>query len=233
MHETFTSLLDLHEVNIQRQLLVKERRSREAKVTQAAEALASATAAREQAETAATSSDALIRQYTADIKRCDHTIEEMREKQMSAKTNKEYLACINGVEEAKSEKRLREQSLADLNARIDTLKEAAEKAKQAEAAAAELHEAAKLELESATVEAESEAELERIYQEKKAAVDAKFLEVYERLITAKHPMPLMKVDGATRATPMGNRINTQALEQLRLGQLVTDSSSNAILYVDE
>ena len=31
---------------------------------------------------------------------------ELREKQMTAKSNKDYLACINGIEEAKQEKRL-------------------------------------------------------------------------------------------------------------------------------
>jgi len=233
MHDTFSALLELHEVNNRQQLLIKERKAREAKLTQATEAYKSAVATREKAAEEAERSDALIRQYGTDIERCDSTIAKLREQQMQARTNKEYLACINGVENAKAEKRLREESLRNLHERIDELKEQLKRTEEAEEAAKATMETAERELGEQQEEAESEAELERIYSEKKQGVDPKFLEVYERLISARHPMPLMKVDLRTGATPMGNRLNTQALEQLRLGQLVTDSASNAILYVEE
>lgn len=233
MHETLAALLELHDVNRQRQVLIHDRTSRDGKLSVARETVAKATAAREQAEEAAGTNGALTRQYQADTERCTTTIDKLREQQMTASTNKEYLACINGIENAKSEKKLREESLAELATHVETKQAAVEVAKQAEEAAQ--MELAKAEEElSGGAEAEvSEAELERIYQERKKDVDPKFLEVYERLITSKHKFPLMKVDARNRATPMGNMISTQQLERLRLGHLVTDPSTNAILYVDE
>ncbi len=233
MHESIAALLELHDVNRQRQVLISERTTREGRIAKAEQALRQATEAREAAESAVGSNDALIRQYTADLARCDATVDKLREQQMQARTNKEYLACINGIENAKSEKKLREESLSQLNAQIEVMQGKVDeaKAKEAQAQAAldqvqnEVHDQAEAEV--------SEAELDRLYTEQKAKVDPKLLEVYERLIIAKHPMPLMKVNGRTRATPMGNVISTQHLEMLRLGHLVTDQASNAILYVDE
>ena len=46
-------------------------------------------------------------------------------------------------------------------------------------------------------------------------------------------MPIMAIDGRTRATPYGNMISTSAVEKIRLGQFVQDPSSNAILYIKE
>ena len=109
MNQTIAALLELHDVNRQRQILIKERTTREARLQEAEQALARATAAREAAEQAVHANAALTRQYTADIERCDATIAKLREQQMQAKTNKEYLACINGIENAKSEKKLRQE----------------------------------------------------------------------------------------------------------------------------
>jgi len=233
MHETIRALLDLDDVNRQRQILVKERQGREARLAEAEEVLQRATQAREQAEEEFGGMEALIRQYSADVERCDSTVERLRDLQMQAKTNKEYLACINGIENAKAEKRLREDSLNELGAKVEERTQHIEELRQAEQQAQEALAALKEQQAGEADRETSEAELDRLYNEKKQAVDPKFLEAYERLIAAKHPMPLMKVDAATRATPMGNMINTQALEQLRLGQLVIDSASNAILYVEE
>lgn len=233
MHETLANLLELHDVNRQRQVLIFQRRDREAKHQEAEQVLATAQAAREAAESAVGSSDALTRQYQADLERCSTTIDKLREQQMQAKTNKEYLACINGIENAKSEMKLRQESLAQLEEQIAEKRTAVEAAagKEAEAKAAlEALATAATETPEADV---SESELDRMYQERKTKVDPKFLEVYERLISAQHKMPLMRVDGPSRATPMGNMISTQQLERLRLGHLVTDPSTNAILYVDE
>ena len=80
---------------------------------------------------------------------------------------------------------------------------------------------------------EAEANLNALYAKQRALCDEKALVIYERLVKANHPRPLMKVDPNTRATPLGNCISTNALEMLRLGQLVVDQTSNAILYIDE
>ncbi|MDA3959941.1 MAG: hypothetical protein PF961_04055 [Planctomycetota bacterium] len=233
MNETIAALLELHDVNRQRLVLVKDRTTREDRLGEASKALKAVTAAREAAEQAVHSNDALTRQYTADLERCDNTIAKLREQQMQAKTNKEYLACINGIENAKSEKKLRTESLTQLAAEVEAKQAAVEAAKAKEADVAAAVEKVEAEVGGGAAAEISESELDRMYAEKKTKVDPKFLEIYERLVTSKHPMPLMKVDGATRATPMGNMISTQQLELLRLGHLVTDQGSNAILYVNE
>lgn len=233
MQETIRALLELHEVNRQRQVLIEERKARERRLAEAQRTLAEKTAAREAAEQEREGLAALVRQYTADKERCEETIARLREQQMQARSNKEYLACINGIEGAKAELKLRENSLAELGERRDELDRRVAAATTAEEEARAAVEAVERDIAAHEEQGASEQELDRIYGEKKRAVDPKFLETYERLVQARHPMPLMRVDARTRATPMGNVINTSAAEQLRLGHLVVDSVSNAILYIDD
>jgi len=233
MHATIRSLLELDDVNRQRQILVKRRREREARLAKTKEQAEQAQRVADQAADEAHRADALIRQYEADVQRCDQTIEKLRGQQMEASTNKAYLACLNGIEAAKNEKKLREESLLKLMEQTEELQAKADEAKsKAENAAGQVG-VVEQEI-AAQAEADaSEAELDRIYQEKKQHCEPKYLEIYERLVQAGNPRPIMKVDPRTRATPLGNCINTNALESLRLGQLITDPACNAILYVDE
>ncbi|MHC5068348.1 MAG: zinc ribbon domain-containing protein [Planctomycetota bacterium] len=234
MHETMAALLALHDIDRQRQVLLRERSSRGQRLIAAENALAAANAARDEAEAAAHNNDALIRQYEADLERCEATIVKLRDQQGQAASNREYLACINGTEKAKAEITLRTQSLTTLRAETDARTAAAEQASAAATAAEQALADLRAELASANTDVDcSEEELERLYQERRGAVDGKVLAAYERLVTTRHPMPLMKVNASTRATPLGNIISTQQLERLRLGQLVIDPSSNAILYVDD
>lgn len=233
MHEHIKALLALDDINRQRLILARQRQDRESAIAAAREQAAKAAKLAEEAERKAGGMDALIRQYTSDVERCDQTVVELRGKQMMAKSNKDYLAIINGIEEAKHEKKQRVASLANVGGEVDKLREHADALAATAAAAASAVDALIAEQADRSEAGEAEAELDRLYAEAKAKVDAKYLEVYERLIQANHPRPLMQVDGSTRATPMGNMISTQKLEALRLGQLVTDPSSNAILYVDE
>ncbi|MFW5698246.1 MAG: zinc ribbon domain-containing protein [Planctomycetota bacterium] len=233
MHPHLKSLLDLHEVNLQRQRLIKDRVSRESTIAEAQRAYEAAQQLADEAATKAGNMDALIRQYTADVERCESRIGELRAQQMTAKTNKEYLTIINGIEESKAEMRLRQQSLTGLTEQVGALQAEAERLQtHAEELKAKVAETS-AELAGADEQADSEVELQRIYDEKKQAVDPAFLEHYERLIAANHPMPLMRVDPTRRATPLGNVISHNHLEQVRLGNLVKEATNNAILYVDE
>ncbi|TVR44419.1 MAG: hypothetical protein EA402_07015 [Planctomycetota bacterium] len=233
MHPAIAQLLDLHQVNEQRQRLRSTREGRDSKRQQAEAALAKFQRLQQAAAKKVDDQGALIRQYTADVERCDAQIQELRGKQMEAKTNKEYLECINGVEHAKAEKKLRQESLTSLGSQVEAL--------QAQAAAAQ----AKLDeiqgkydnfmagLEEPADAATSAEELERIYQEKRRNCDAKFLEVYERLIEARHKHPLIPIHPLTRATPLGQIISHNDCERIRNGQLVTDPMTNGILYLTE
>ena len=235
MHANYVALLDLHNVNTQRQRLLSGRTGRNDQLAKLKAQAAKVFAFADKAQADVEQTDALLRQYTDDVTRCDETIAKLREQQMAAKTNKEYMASINGVEEAKAEKKIRLESLNNLNAQIDELRAKAEAAEEQRTTAQLKVE--ELEQENANAgngnADDSENELERIYQEKKQTVDPKFLEHYERLIKAKHKFPLMKVDPNTRTTPMGNMLTHNQLEFIRQGQLVVDTSNNAILYIDE
>ncbi len=228
MNPSIDALLDLQVLDQQRLAL---KRAREERLNRLTDAEKSASAAAAETTTAAAEVEklgALIRQYTADVARCDATINDLRSKQMNAKTNKEYMAIINGIETAKSEKANREQSVKDLAARVAereakvvAAKENAGKlsAKRGELVAANDTEATP-----------EEVELQRQYDERKAKVDPKFLEVYERLIKANHKMPLMRVDPKTRSTAFGSVLSHNQVEQIRMGKLVLDRS-NALLYI--
>ncbi|TVR14457.1 MAG: hypothetical protein EA401_04495 [Planctomycetota bacterium] len=233
MHPAITQLLDLHQVNVQRQRLIQDRSGREEKRRQADQALAKFTTQHETAHKMVADQGALIRQYTADVDRCDTEIQSLRSRQMEAKSNKEYLECINGIENAKAEKKLREESLSNLNASVDELQSKASAAEQKLAEIRAKYEQFVANLEESQEAEQSAQELERMYQEKRQGLDPKFLEVYERLIEAKHHMPLIPVDPVTRATPLGQIISHNDCERIRGGQLVTDPMTNGILYIKE
>ena len=185
MHANLRALLDLHDINQSRVRLLRAAQDSE-KALQAERDKAAALVAKAEAlATEATSADALIRKYEADIARCDETIEQNRAQQSTAKTNKEYLALINGIEDAKNEKRLREESLTRLQADIDGKKAAAEAAKteaEQQAAVVSQQEAAAAE---ETAGEESLENLERLYNEQKVNVDGELLQVYERLMQSR------------------------------------------------
>jgi predicted nucleic acid-binding Zn-ribbon protein len=232
MNATIEALLELQVIDQKRQAL---RAKRLAKSKVAAKALSSAKAMQDDANAIAAELerlDALIRQYKADAERCDATIEELRAKQMEAKTNKEYMAIINGIEQARLEKNHREQSLNELVSKRDIVAAKADKtqttASGADQAAAEAAEAAA----KAQTPGAEEAELDVIYAAAKAKVDPAFLEAYERLANAGIKSPLMRVDPKTRATPLGAVISMNQLEQIRMGKLVLATGSNQILFVD-
>ncbi len=228
MNPSIDALLDLQVLDKQRLALKRAREERLNRLTDAEKSASSAAAETTAAAAEVEKLGALIRQYTADVARCEATINDLRSKQMNAKTNKEYMAIINGIETAKSEKANREQSVKDLAARVAE--------REAKVAAAKEH-AEKLsarrgELVAAndTEATPEEVELQRQYDERKAKVDPKFLEVYERLIKANHKMPLMRVDPKSRSTAFGSVLSHNQVEQIRMGKLVIDRS-NAILYI--
>jgi len=233
MHPSIRALLDLHEVNLKRQKLLDNRDKRDATLNQARKELAEFERRAEEAQAEVDNSDALIRQYTGDLERCEKTVQSLREQQMDAKTNKDYLGILNGIEEAKTEMKLRKESLDSLGAQVEEKKAAAEQAQARLAKAHEQFDALQARLDGGGEAAESLAELEKLYETKRPEVDAKFLETYERLIQSRHKMPLIPIDPRTRATPLGNVISHNQIEQIHGGMLVIDSFSNGILYIRE
>jgi predicted nucleic acid-binding Zn-ribbon protein len=230
MNPNIAALLDLQVIDKQRQVLKQAREGLRARVQKAAEAAQAAQAAAVAAQAEVDRLQALLRQYASDSARCDATIADLRGKQMGAKTNKDYMAIINGIEQAKVEKSLREQSIKDLGSRLDGLNE---KAAKANAQVAELG-AALVKLQEDGGDGKPSPEEQAIqaqYDARKASCDPAFLEVYERLIKANHKMPLAKVDPHTRATPVGNLVSHNIIEQIRMGKLVVDRNTNSILYV--
>jgi len=231
MNANIEALLELQVIDKQRLTLKRARQERLKKLIEVRQAAA----ARLEAATVAASEvermGALITQYEGDLQRCDGTIAELRGKQMNAKTNKEYMGIINGIEQARLEKGHREQSLKELAAKVEALKakvaEAQANATQAKAAA----ETAERESADSEKPGSDEANLERQYAERKATVDPTFLEAYERLVTAGHKTPLVKVDPRSRALPWGAVISMNQVEQIHSGKLVIASGTNQILYV--
>jgi len=233
MNSSIEALLDLQVIDKKRLTLKKAREAQSGQVDEAAKA---ATAAEAAATTAAGEVDklgALIRQYTADTARCDETIADLRSQQMNAKTNKEYMAIINGIEAAKLEKTNREASVKELNAKVEALQA---KAKAAQEQAAGLQsKASQVKTTNATAIklTDEEIELQKRYDEIRGTLDPAYLEAYERLVKANHKMPLMRIDPKTRSTPYGSIISHNMIEQIRMGKLVIERGTNSILYVDE
>lgn len=230
MNDPIDALLTLAGIDRRRQELRKARLARQGKVVDVEKAATTAETAAAAAKAEVERSAALVRQYQADSARCDATIADLRQKQMQAKTNKDYMAVINGIEQAKSEKSMREQSVKDITAKQAALEERAAKAAEAAIAArkacSEAGSAA-----AAGPDAEEQA-IQAEYDAQKAKIDPAFLEVYERLVKANHKMPLLKVDPRTRATPFGGIISHNQIEQIRMGKLVIERTSNSILYID-
>jgi len=233
MNPSIDALLDLQVIDKRRLSLKLAREQQQSRVIAAETAYQTALAAEAAAGADVERMGALVRQYTTDVARCDTTLGELRSKQMNAKTNKEYMAIINSIETTKQEKALREQSVKELGLRIAEMEAkvaaAREQAAQLKAKVAEQQEATGG---SAQPTAE-ERELQKQYDDAKARVDPAFLEIYERLVKASHRMPLMRVDARTRSTAFGGVISHNQIEQIRMGKLVVDRSSNAILYLIE
>jgi len=233
MNSSIEALLDLQVIDKKRLALKKAREQQSGQVDEAAKAAAAAEAAAIAAAAEVEKLGALIRQYTADTARCDQTITDLRSQQMNAKTNKEYMAIINGIEAAKLEKTNREASVKELNAKVEALQA---KAKAAQEQAAGLQsKAAQVKTSNATAikPTDEEVALQKQYDEIRGKLDPAFLEAYERLVKANHKMPLMRIDPKTRSTAYGSIISHNMIEQIRMGKLVIERGTNAILYVDE
>lgn len=230
MNANIEALLELQVIDKQRLTLLKARKAKQARLAEARQAGALKREAAAAATAEVDKHGALIRQYTADVARCEASIAELRSKQMAAGSNKEYMAIINGIETARLEKTHREQSL----------KELVTKKEQFEAKAkAAIDEAAKVDALVAQAEADAagaeqaspeEAELQLAYNAKKATVDPKFLEAYERLVQAGK-QPLIRIDPKTRATPWGAVASMNQVEQIKAGKLILATGTQQILYV--
>lgn len=231
MADPVAALLELWTIDQRRRELSKARDSKSATAGKVEADWKALEAAAQAATTEASRSDALIRQYQADVERCDKTIAEMSQKKLSAKSNKEYMDVHNGIEQAKAEKTQREQSVKELIARKSDREKMAQAAVEKAAAAK-----AKVEGSQAAVAAEGgptaeEQELAARADAIKAGIDPEFLKTYEKLVKSGHKSPLMRVDPKTRATPFGTLLSHNMLEQIRQGKLVIDRASNAILYI--
>jgi predicted nucleic acid-binding Zn-ribbon protein len=225
------ALLELHAIDQRRQSLKQERDRRTAKVVEAGKRLAAAQAAAQAAQAEVDRLGALARQYQADMQRCDATITDLRAKQMGAKTNKDYMAIINGIEQAKSERNQREQSVKDLAGRTAVLQQKADAAQATATTVQAEHDQVAAAAGDTTVSPAEQA-LQAEYDAAKAKVDPAFLDVYERLVKARHRMPLVRVDPRTRSTPTGAIASHNQVEQIRMGKLVIDRNTNGILYLE-
>ncbi len=233
MNPSIVALLELQVIDQQRQTLKKGREGKRTKLADAEKSKATADAAAVAAQAEVDRLGALVRQYHADIARCEATTVDLRAKQMNAKTNKDYMAIINSIEQAKMEKTLREQSIKEIDAKLAILNEKAAKAAEQAAVVAQNAAAMQTEAANAAQPGSEEAGIQLQYDTRKAAVDPAFLEVYERLVKANHKHPLLRVNPTTRATPLGTLISQNQIEQIRLGKLVIDRTSNSILFIDE
>ena len=233
MNPSIDALLDLQVIDKRRQALKKAREQHHGRVADAEKAWQTAETAASTAAADVERMGALIRQYTSDLARCDTTIDDLRSKQMNAKTNKEYMAIINGIETAKQEKILREQSVKELGAKTAEMEAKVAAAKEQAGKFKATFEEVKAATGSADRPGAEELELQSQYDAAKARVDPAFLEIYERLVKANHKMPLMRVDTKSRSTAFGSVLSHNQVEQIRMGKLVVDRASNAILYLVE
>lgn len=231
MNSNIQTLLDLQVIDKQRLALKRAREAKLAKLMAADKAMQAADAAAASAHNEVDRLGAMIRQYTADVERCDKTVTDLRAKQPESKTNKEYMDLINGIEAAKLEKVKREASLKELTARVDALTAKANEANEAAIKVKAAHDATAIDAESAKVPTAEEAALQVQYDEAKRTVEPAFIEQYERLIKAHHKTPLLRVDPNTRATPFGSLLSPNHVEQLKAGKLVIDRATNGILYL--
>jgi predicted nucleic acid-binding Zn-ribbon protein len=231
MNTSIAALLELQVIDKRRLALRRGREEHLGRQSEAAKAAEAAEAAVVAARAEVDKYGALSRQYAADIARCETTIADQRAKQPEAKTNKDYMDIINGIEAAKLEKVKRESSVKELAERLAQLGERVTKLAEAAAKAQEAHAVAQAAAAAAGQPSAEEIELEAQYQKCRSDVDPAFLEVYERLVKAHHRSPLMRVDPASRSTPLGAVLSFNQIEQIRMGKLVVDRASNAILYL--
>ena len=231
MNSNIQALLDLQVIDKQRLTLKQAREARLHKAAEADKAVSTALAAAAAAQAEVDRLGALIRQYTVDVERCDKTVTELRAKQPEAKTNKEYMDLINGIEASKLEKVKRETSLKELQGRVDELTAKAKAANDKSAQLKATHDTIAAEAEASKTPSAAEAELQKQYDELRKTVEPSFLEHYERLVKVHHKTPLLRVDPATRATPFGTLLSANHLEQLRAGKLVIDRTTNGILFL--
>jgi predicted nucleic acid-binding Zn-ribbon protein len=231
MSPIISVLLDLRTIDLERRKLRQVREEKRGHLAKAEQAAALAATAANAAKAEHERHQALLRQYQGDIARCEAEITRLRGEQPNAKTNREYMAIINGIEHAKSEKTQREQSVKEIAARIAVLADkAASLQKKADELAARVAQVQAAAAESEKPSPEEQALNER-YDARKADCPAEFLEAYERLAKANHPNPLCRVDPQTRATPYGQILSHHQVESIRMGKLVIDRGSNAILYL--
>lgn len=233
MNSSIEALLDLQVIDKKRLALKRAREAQTGQVDDASKAAAAADATAAAAAAEVDKLGALIRQYSSDCARCDQTIADLRSQQMNAKTNKEYMAIINGIEAAKLEKTNREASVKELNAKVEALQAKATAALEQAAALKAKAEQVKTSNAAAAKPTEEEQELQKRYDEIRGSIDPAFLEAYERLVKAHHKMPLMRIDPKTRSTAYGSIISHNMIEQIRMGKLVIERGTNSILYVDE
>ena len=231
MNPNIQALLDLQVTDKQR---LTHKLARDAKLKKLAEADKNWHAAEAVAVSAQGEIDrvgALIRQYTADVERCEKAVSDLRLKQPEAKTNKEYMDLMNGIEAAKLEKVKRETSLKELMGKVAELTAKAAAATEKAAGIKASRDSIAATAEAAKQPSTEEAALQAQYDDLRTHVEPAFLEHYERLIKAHHKTPLLRVDPVTRATPFGSLLSNNHIEQLRAGKLVIDRTSNGILYL--
>ena len=206
MHPAIIQLLDLHRINQNRQLLQNDRLGRSSKRQQA---------------------DAALEKYkklheAADPRLAIKTRSSANTPPMLSAAMRKSSSCVRSKWKLKPQgisrlhqrrrnrqgrEKLREESLENLQANVDELKASADKAAAQLADIQAKYDKFVAEHQEPEASGSSQEEVERIYAEKRQGLDAKFLEVYERLIAARHKTPLLEVNPATRATPLGQIIS--------------------------
>jgi predicted nucleic acid-binding Zn-ribbon protein len=233
MNTSIAALLDLQVIDKQRLTLRRGRDEKLKRLAEAEKAWAAGEATVQAAVAEVEKFGALTRQYQADVERCDVTINDLRARQPESKTNKDYMEIINGIEQAKLEKVKRESSIKELLAKVALQEERVAKARAQAEGLSTARAAAQAAAAGAELPCAEESALDAQYAERRAQVEPAFLEVYERLVKAMHKAPLLRVDPVTRATPLGAVLSFNQVEQIRMGKLVIDRTSNAILYLSE
>ena len=231
MAESVTALLELWSIDQRRRKLSMVRDSASCAASKVEVAWKTSEAVAKAAKTEVERLDALIRQYTADVERCDKTIAGLAQQKLGAKSNREYMDIHNGIEQARAEKTQREQSVKEQIVRQADLTAKAEVAATKAAAAKAEFDAAAAKVGAAGGPTPDEQDLETQAAAIKARIEPEFLQTYERLIKAGHKSPLMRVDPKTRTTPVGAILSHNQVEQIRQGKLVIDRGTNAILYI--
>lgn len=231
MAEPIAALLELWSIDQRRRGFSQKRDSAAEAATKVEAVFKAAEAAAAAAKAEADRQDALIRQYAADVERCDRTIAELAQKKLSAKSNKEYMDIHNSIEHARAEKTQREQSVKELGVRKSDLETRAQAAAGKAATVKADHDAALAKVTAAGAPCADEQALDEQAAAVRAKVDPDFLAVYDRLVKSGHKTPLMRVDPRTRTTPVGAILSHNQVEQIRQGKLVIDRQSNAILYI--